>query len=241
LKWRKGHLRLAIVVEPPYIFDLKEFIKRERLVVHQKGTRFKGKFIVFEGIDGSGKTSQLERVALWLKQHNITVMTNREPTSSPAGLRLRESASSGRVTPEEEAELFLQDRRWNVENNILPALRADKTILQDRYYYSTIAYQGARGLDADEIRRKNEAFAPRPDLVLLFDLDPETALERIKKNRGEIPNLFEKLDYLKRVRQVFLSLGDSDIVRIDAAGTVEDVWEQVQTAVGPLFPQISPP
>jgi dTMP kinase len=209
--------------------------------VHQKGSSYQGKFIVFEGIDGSGKTSQLERAAEWLKKHNIPVFTNREPSSGRAGLRLRKSASSGRLTPEEEAELFLQDRRWNVENNLLPALNAGKIILQDRYYYSTIAYQGARGLDPDEIRRKNEAFAPRPDLVLLFDLNPETALERIKKNRGETPNLFEKLDYLKRVHQVFLSLQDSNIAKIDAAGTVEEVWEQVQTAIEPLFPQISPP
>jgi len=197
--------------------------------------------IIFEGIDGSGKTTQLDRISAWLKQYDIPVVTNREPTSSPAGLRLRESASGGRFTPEEEAELFLEDRRNNVENNILPALRAGKTILQDRYYYSTIAYQSARGLDPDEIRRKNEAFAPEPDLVLLLDLDPETALERIKNNRGETPNLFEKLDYLKRVRQVFLSLEDSNLVRIDAAGTVEEVWEQVHAAIKPLFPQITPP
>lgn len=209
--------------------------------MHEEGGRSRGKFIVFEGIDGSGKTTHLERTADWLRRYNISAITMREPTSSPFGLRLRESASNGRLTPEEESDLFLQDRQWNVQNNILPALNTRKTILQDRYYYSTIAYQGARGLDPEDIRKKNEVFAPRPNLVLLLDLDPEIALERIKKNRGESPNLFEKLDYLKRVREIFLSLRDPNIVHIDAVGTVDQVWQQVRTAIEPLFPQITPP
>lgn len=209
--------------------------------MHEEGVKSQGKFIVFEGIDGSGKTAHLERAADWLRGCDIPVTVLREPASSPYGLKLRESAANGRLTPEDESDLFLRDRQWNVENNLLPALNARKIILQDRYYYSTIAYQGARGLDPEEIRKKNEAFAPQPDLVLLLDLDPETALERIKKNRGETPNLFEKLDYLKRVREIFLSLKDPNIVTIDAVGTIEQVWQQVLTALKPLFPQITPP
>ena len=114
-------------------------------------------------------------------------------------------------------------------------MKQEKTVLIDRYYFSTIAYQSARGLDPEEIRRKNEAFAPRPDLVLLFDLDPEIAIDRIKEKRGERPNLFEKLDYLRQVRENFLKLTDPFIKRIDASLSIDDVWKQVKEAIEPLF------
>ncbi len=191
----------------------------------------RGKLILFEGIDGAGKTVQQERSARWLSSKGYPVLTLCEPTHGPAGLKLRRSAAHGRLTPEEELNLFLEDRRWNVETNIIPALQAGKMVLLDRYYLSSMAYQGARGLDPEMIRRKNEAFAPKPDLILLLDLEPDIALERIKRNRGELPNLFEKRDYLHRVRQIFLSLKDPQLVRIDAARSVEEVWREVQGAL----------
>ncbi len=160
----------------------------------------------------------------------------KEPSNSPYGDTLRKSADSGRLPPEEEAELFLQDRRWNVEKNLLPDLESGKVVLLDRYYFSTIAYQGARGLDTEELRRRNEAFAPKPDRVLLFDLDPQTALHRIRRQRGETPDLFERVDYLRKVREIFNSLSDPFFVRIDAAPEPDEVWRQVETALSPLFP-----
>jgi dTMP kinase len=196
--------------------------------------------IIFEGIDGAGKSTQLRRCAVWLKERGYLVSLRREPTNSPYGETLRKSAGSGRLPPEEETELFLQDRRWNIEQNLLPDLKAGKVVLLDRYYFSTIAYQGARGLDAAELRRRNEAFAPKPDLVLLFDLDPETALQRILRQRGEAPDLFEKVDYLRKVREIFLSLSDPFIVHIDAAPEPDEVWRQVETALSPLFPVMPP-
>lgn len=183
---------------------------------------------------------QIERTAKWLSGLSYEVTTLREPTSGIHGLKLSRTARTGRLSPEAECELFIEDRRWNVENNVRPALSQGKVVLLDRYYFSTIAYQSARGLDPEEIRRKNEAFAPRPDLVLLLDLDPKIALQRIKEKRGESPNLFEQLDYLRQVRQNFLKLTDSFIVRIDASPSVEDVWRQVKNALEPLFADVKP-
>jgi dTMP kinase len=195
-------------------------------------TNKSGKLIVFEGIDGSGKTTQLKRAAAWLLAEGYTVETLREPTNGRYGRRLRESALSGRVSPEEERDLFVQDRTWNVKTNIRPALEAGKIVLLDRYYFSSIAYQGARGLDLADIRARNEAIAIKPDLVLLFDLDPETALQRIERHRGETPNLFEGLEYQRRVRAIFLSLPDPFLVLIDAAPQAEEVWGRVRAEIG---------
>jgi dTMP kinase len=188
----------------------------------------RGKLILFEGIDGAGKTIQQERAARWLSDKGFSVLTLCEPTHGPAGQKLRRSAELGRLTPDEELNLFLEDRRWNVETNILPALREGKMVLLDRYYLSSMAYQGARGMDPEMIRRKNEAFAPQPDLTFLLDLEPDVALERIRRNREELPNLFEKRDYLRKVREIFLSLKDPNLVRIDAARSVEAVWRDVR-------------
>lgn len=195
-----------------------------------------GKLIVFEGIDGSGKSLQLERTADWITRRGYNSVSLREPTDGLQGKILRESALNGRLSPEEERDLFVKDRRWNVEENIRPALSKGKVVLLDRYYFSSIAYQGARGLDPEDIRRRNEAIAPKPDLVLLFDLDPEIAIGRIEKQRGDALNLFEKLDYLKKVREIFLSLKDPFIVRIDATPLADAVWRKVEAALKPLFP-----
>jgi dTMP kinase len=194
-----------------------------------------GQLIVFEGIDGTGKTTQLERAALWLESLGFPVVRLREPTESPHGLKLRQSAHTGRLQPQDELELFLADRAWNVEHNLRPNLDAGKIVLLDRYFFSTIAYQGARGLEPAMIRRRNEEIALPPDLVLLFDMDAEKALLRIERQRGENPNLFEKLDYLRKVRDIFMTLKDPCIWRIDAGLEIEQVWLQIKNAIGELL------
>jgi len=201
----------------------------------------KGKLVVFEGIDGSGKSTQLERTAQWLNGLGYRVVKRREPTEGHFGRILRASAVGGRLSPEDERDHFVQDRQWHVETHLRPALDAGQVVLLDRYYFSSIAYQGARGLDLDDIRRRNEAIAPQPDIVLLLDLDPETALQRIQKQRAEAPNLYEKLDYLRAVREIFLSLPDPFIRRIDARPEEEVVWKQIKAALAPMFPQKTTP
>lgn len=172
-----------------------------------------GLFIVLEGIDGTGKSTQAQLLAEWFRAQGREVVASREPTDGPWGRQIRATAASGRLAPEEELELFLKDRREHVEQLIAPALAAGKVVILDRYYFSTMAYQGARGFDPAEIRARNEAFAPRPDLLVILDLDVETALSRIGA-RGDTANEFEKRDALARCREIFLSLKDEPFVHV---------------------------
>jgi dTMP kinase len=188
-------------------------------------------FIVIEGIDGTGKSTQAQQLAAWLREQGREVIVDYEPTLGVHGKKLRDSFVYGRLAPEEELELFLADRREHVEQVIAPALAAGKTVILDRYYFSNMAYQGAVGFDPAEIRRRNEAFAPVPDLLFILDLDVDTALSRIG-GRGDTANEFEKRENLERCREIFLSLRDEPFARvIDTRDTMEQVQAEIRAAV----------
>ncbi len=191
----------------------------------------KGFLIVIEGIDGTGKSTQVRWLGEWLASAGRDVVVSREPTDGPWGSRLRESAASGRLSPEDELRCFLNDRREHVAEKIAPALAAGKVVILDRYYFSTMAYQGARGFDPAEIRRMNEEFAPVPDLLLILDLDVGVAHARIG-SRGDSTNEFEKRESLERCREIFLSLKDEPFVRvIDSSGNPDEVAARIREAV----------
>ena len=190
-----------------------------------------GFFIVLEGIDGTGKSTQARRLAAWLSEQGRKVVVSREPTDGPWGTKLRQSASTGRLSPQDELQYFLNDRRQHVEETITPALAEGQVVILDRYYFSTMAYQGARGFDPAEIRRINEEFAPAPDLLLVLDLDVNLAHDRIG-SRGDSTNEFEKRETLERCREIFLSLRDEPFARIiDSNGTLDEVTERIRQAV----------
>ena len=191
-----------------------------------------GHLIVFEGIDGTGKSTQTRRLVEWLREQGHRVVLSREPTDGPYGTRLRQSATTGRLSAEEELQLFLQDRREHVETLIEPALAAGEIVVLDRYYFSTMAYQGVRGFDPREIRRVNEEFAPVPDLLLVLDVPLDVALERVGVRDGEL-NAFEQREALAKCQAVFQSLGGEPFSRmIDAGRNPEEVAEMVRLAVG---------
>lgn len=195
-----------------------------------------GLFIVIEGIDGTGKSTQAKRLAEWFRARGREVVLSREPTDGPWGKKLRESATSGRLSPEEELECFLNDRREHVKMTIKPALGEGKVVILDRYYFSTMAYQGARGFDPAEIRRRNEAFAPQPDLLLILDLSVESAHGRIG-SRGDTANEFEQRDTLTRCREIFLSLQNEPFARvIDAEPSLNEVSADILAVVTAEFP-----
>jgi dTMP kinase len=192
-----------------------------------------GLFIVIEGIDGTGKSTQARQLADWVATQGREVVLSREPTDGPWGRKLRESASTGRLPPQQELECFLEDRRQHVAEIIHPALAAGKVVILDRYYFSTMAYQGARGFDPQEIRRLNEVFAPQPHLLLVLDLDVDTALRRIG-GRGDTANAFEQRAALERCREIFLSLRNEPFTRvIDASHDPQPVAAAIQQAVAP--------
>ncbi len=179
--------------------------------------------IAVEGIDGSGKTTVAKRIVERLKNLGYNAVYLQEPTHGKYGRRIRESGR--RYDAEEEMKLFLLDRMEDVEKNIIPALKSGKIVVMDRYYYSNIAYQSARGIDPEKIRKMNEKIAPKPDLVILLDLDPEIGMERIRR-RGEL-SPFEDVGYLKKVREMFLRIADENTVIVDAGKPVEEVEEEV--------------
>ena len=186
-----------------------------------------GILIVFEGIDGTGKSSHAKRLASFFSSLGREVVLSHEPTNGPWGRKLRESAATGRLDAEQELEYFLRDRKEHVEQLIQPSLAEGKVVILDRYYFSTMAYQGLRGFDPADIRARNEAFAPVSDLLIVLDLDVDIALQRIT-GRGDQANHFEKREALEKIRETFLALRGEPFVRvIDASQTMDQIAAQI--------------
>jgi len=194
-----------------------------------------GLLVAFEGIDGSGKSTQAKRFVKWAKKRGLDVVSSREPTDGPWGRKIREARFTERMSPEDELAAFISDRKEHVETVIKPALARGELVVIDRYYYSTVAYQGARGLDPKMLLAKNRAFAPIPHLVVLVDVEPKAALERIS-SRGEGTDLFENLAALTRVRELFLSLVDSHVAVVNGERPPDVVFGDVMMRIlsGPL-------
>jgi len=191
----------------------------------------RGVLIVLEGIDGTGKSTQAEILQERLESAGYDSVRFREPSDSRWGREIREKAArEDSLSPEEELALFQADRRENVERNLKPALAANRVVILDRYYFSTMAYQGAKGIDPVRIRRENEAFAVPPDLVFFLDIDPGAGLGRIE-GRGPRALLFEREDYLAEVRRIFRSFQGDGFVHIDASKSVEGIASRIQRVV----------
>ena len=194
-----------------------------------------GKLIVFEGIDGTGKSTQLALLASYLKSQRFSVIMTKEPTDGPIGQQIRQLYTNRKAfSDDEELALFIADRREHVAQCILPALEAGKIVLCDRYFLSTMAYQGAKGMDPEKIQQMN-SFAPAPDCALLLTAPVETGTERITSKRGESLNDFESIDNLRRVSAVFSQMKMPWISRIDASQSLDAVHEQIKQIVLPLF------
>lgn len=189
-----------------------------------------GYLIVFEGIDGSGKTTQSKKLLDFLTTRGVDCAWFREPGDSTAGKKIRELAmNETHLAPEDELELFMADRRENVSSNLLPHLAAGRVVLLDRYYFSSACYQGARGLDMDNILKLHQNFAPSPDIALYIDVDVEVALQRISTNRGQRAVRFETETFLKKVRDKYLDLCRQGLlVKIDGNRNEASVWQDVK-------------
>lgn len=196
----------------------------------------RGKLIVFEGLDGCGKSTQLRRAADTLARRGVDVVETREPTDGPWGRRIREMARSGeRVEGETELEWFFQDRREHMSEVVEPALAAGRVVLSDRSYLSTVAYQGARGLDPAEILAESQAAFVRPDLVLLFTIPAKAGLARVHARGGDAEPAFENLAFLERVEAIFASLDVPGLVRVDATRDEDAIARDVIVAIESLI------
>jgi dTMP kinase len=193
----------------------------------------RGFFIVFEGIDGSGKSSHIERLIMRLWERKLDVFRTREPTDGRVGQLIREYAQGGRrlLSPETEALLFAADRREHCKK-IGEAINAGKVVVSDRFLHSSLAYQGAAGADLDWIRELNRS-ALTPDLAILLDIDPDASLRRVK---GRKKTVFEEGEYLRRVRELYLRFVEGgELVRVDADRDFDDVQNDVDGLVSGLL------
>ena len=193
----------------------------------------RGVFIVFEGIDGSGKSTHIKALTNELRSQGQSVLTTSEPSKDRIGNFIRRYAERNdrRLTPETEALLFAADRFEHVMTVIEPALRRGRTVISDRYIHSSIAYQGAGGLDLDWIREMNR-FSPKPDLGILLDILPEFSLQRVDRRK----TVFEVSDYLRKVRAIYLQMvEEGELVRIDADKPRKAVQMEILSLVQELL------
>lgn len=197
----------------------------------------KGLFLVFEGIDGSGKSTQARLLYETLVKLGIKTLLTKEPTDGPFGKKLRQLAQKGRdeITLQEEYDLFMHDRFDHVEDELLPQLAQGTVVVCDRYFYSTMAYQGALGLDPEAVYQENSGQFPIPDRVFYVKVSPTMGRGRISAGRNETPNLFEKEAYLQKVAAIFDAMPYDEIVRIDGTQTIPEVQQAVWAAVEPLL------
>jgi len=201
---------------------------------------FPGRLIVFEGIDGTGKSTQILLLGEYLRRAGHEVLVTREPTDGKYGRKIRSLyADRKQVSRREELDLFLADRREHCETELMPALKAGTIVLCDRYFLSTVAYQGANGFDPLTILNENN-FAPDPDLALIFEVSIATSLKRITQGRGEQLNDFEQEESLTKVRAIFDLLDLPYITRINAEQTIEHIHRAVIGAIKHVVPQPLP-
>jgi dTMP kinase len=189
----------------------------------------RGLLIALEGIDGSGKSTQARLLAAALERLGREVVLTREPSEGRAGQELRRYllGPSRHLSPAVELALFVCDRREHVAATIRPALAAGKTVITDRYYYSSAAYQGALGLNPEQILALNEAFAPRPHLVFILSLPVAAALGRLAAKGGGVRQLSESPQYLPRVAAIYDSFGGPACRRLDASKSPEAIHRRL--------------
>lgn len=193
----------------------------------------KGLFITFEGADGCGKTTQMELLAKYLKNNGKDVLLTREPGGKGLGEKVREILLNynGPVSDRCESFLFLADRAQNIDIIVNPAVSQGKIVLCDRHIDSTVAYQGyGRGLDIERINKLNDIATngKKPDLTFVFDIDIETSMKRVGKEKDRMESA--GIDFHNRVREGYLELAKQEPQRIkvlDATNTIEEIHSNV--------------
>jgi dTMP kinase len=190
----------------------------------------RGALVVFEGIDGAGKTTQAHRLVTDLGALGVEALYTKEPTDGPWGQKIRASVSGERMSLDDELEAFLEDRKEHVRDLLEPSLSRGAVVVLDRYYFSTAAYQGPRGADPQQILRTNERFAPAPDLLVFLDIPVAEAMERIRK-RGLGANSFEKADALERSAAIFRSIDAPFLLTIDGCRPIDAIAMEIMAVV----------
>jgi dTMP kinase len=191
--------------------------------------KHRGKFICIEGVDGSGKTTQAKRLVRNLRGKDYDAVYTTEPSTGKIGALIRGFVLSrkNRVPIALEALLFAADRVDHVQTEVEPLLKQGKIVVCDRYLFSSLAYQGAAGLDLLWMDCINK-FALKPDLTLFVDVSPDVAISRLKRKKS----VMETLQNLAKVREIYLDLAQQQrMVSLDGNKTVNEIAEDILKTV----------
>lgn len=200
-----------------------------------------GLFITFEGPDGCGKTTQMKLLAEYFEKKGKEVVLTREPGGKGLGEKVREILLNydSEVSDRCESFLFLADRAQNIDIIVNPAVKEGKIVLCDRHIDSTVAYQGyGRGLNIDRINMLNNLATngKKPDLTLVFDVDVETSMKRVGKEKDRMESA--GIDFHNRVRKGYLELAKQEPKRIkvlDATKSIEEIHKDVINILAEVF------
>ena len=202
----------------------------------------KGLFIVFEGGEGAGKSTILDKIYIWLEERGYSCIKTREPGGIKISEKIRSVILDNENTEMDErteALLYAAARRQHLVEKVIPALKSGKVVLCDRFIDSSLAYQGhARGIGMEEILNINK-FAIEdfmPDLSIFFDIDPKLGLDRINKDSSREVNRLdnEKIDFHNRVREGYnlvMEMSGDRMVRIDASKSIDEVYNNVKDII----------
>lgn len=192
-----------------------------------------GKFIVFEGLDGSGQSTQAGLLRDFLVKKGLKVVLTKEPTlDSQAGKKIRQTLDKKTgVGPVQLQKLFTQDRKEHLKNVIIPALKKGEIVISDRYAFSSFAYGKASGVDLNYLIKLNESFL-MPDLTFILKVSPEVCLERIKK-RDTKRTLFEEKEKLAMVWKTYkiLPFFSNGVKVIQGEKSIKEVFSQIKKFV----------
>lgn len=210
----------------------------------------KGIFITFEGIDASGKTTQVKKAVRYLRKKGFDILFLREPGGELTSERIRKILlkSKSTITPITELMLYLASRSQIVKKRIIPALKEKNIVICDRFSDSTLAYQGyGRGLDKEWIKNLNKkvTLGVKPDLTLLIDVPLKVYVKRakLKKNKDRLEK--ENLTFYKKIRTGYLEIAKNNRKRvkiIDGSGSIKGTWDKIKIVIDSFLkvgPEIS--
>ncbi len=196
-------------------------------------------FIALEGIDGSGKGTQAKLLCSWLRDKGYSCYLTAEPTDNNIGRLIRKYLKEDNFDPRAIALLFAADRSLHIKD-ILSKLHSDNMVITERYFYSSLAYQGALGINIDWLEEIN-SFAPEADIVFYLDIEPEEAIKRMTslssfRNTREKES-YEKEEFLRRVRQNYLKFAEEreKFNVIDASKSIREVQTDIRRRLGRIL------
>jgi len=200
---------------------------------------YPGKFIIIEGLDGSGQSTETSLLYDFLKDRGIDVLATKEPTNeSPIASEIAKYLKEeGVIEPEDLQRLFAQDRRWHLDNIIISALEEGKFVISDRYFFSSLAY-GALSVNLNLLLEINQDFI-LPDLTIFLDVEPKVCIERLQGEGGGralFENLHKLEDVYKNYKQILPTF--PNVVFINGANTIEEVFEDIKKIVLERFPEV---